>query len=103
MITRFLWNGMDRKLRLFVLLVLAIGIVLPLLNQLMPKTSALYVPSWVLQLGLLVEDDWQRLGIGSRLAARFFYPAGKTVRNLLLKMLGIGWIDNLGRHRPAAR
>ena len=40
---------------------------------------------------------------GSRLAARFFYPAGKTVRNLLLKMLGIGWIDNLGRHRPAAR
>jgi GNAT superfamily N-acetyltransferase len=25
-------------------------------------------PSWVLQLGLLVEDGWQRLGIGSRLA-----------------------------------
>ena len=43
------------------------------------------------------------LFFGSRLAARFFYPAGKTVRNLLLKMLGIGWIDNLGRHRPAAR
>ena len=27
MITRFLWNGMSRNLRLFVLLVLAIGIV----------------------------------------------------------------------------
>ena len=49
MITRFLWNGMDRKLRLFVLLVLAIGIVLPLLNQLLPKTSPFYVPAWVLQ------------------------------------------------------
>ena len=50
MITRFLWQGMDRNLRLFVLLVLAIGIVLPLLNQLMPPTSAFYVPAWVLQL-----------------------------------------------------
>ena len=44
MITRFLWNGMSRNLRLFVLLVLAIGIVLPLLNQLMPKGSPFYVP-----------------------------------------------------------
>ena len=36
MITRFLWQGMTRNLRLFVLLVLAIGIVMPLLNQLLP-------------------------------------------------------------------
>ena len=50
MITRFLWQGMGRNLRLFVLLVLAIGIVLPLLNLLMPPTSALYVPAWALQL-----------------------------------------------------
>ena len=40
MITRFLWHGMSRNLRLFVLLVLAIGIVLPLLNQLMPPGPA---------------------------------------------------------------
>jgi hypothetical protein len=26
-------------------------------------------PSWVLQLGLLVQDSWQRLGVGGRLAA----------------------------------
>src|SRR3981081_851718 len=50
MITRFLWQGMNRNLRLFVLVVLAIGIVVPLLNQLMPATSAFYVPAWVLQL-----------------------------------------------------
>ena len=50
MITRFLWQGMGRNLRLFVLLVLAIGIVLPLLNLLMPPASALYVPAWALQL-----------------------------------------------------
>ena len=32
MITRFLWQGMTRNLRLFVLLVLAVGIVVPLLE-----------------------------------------------------------------------
>ena len=50
MITRFLWQGMGRNLRLFVLLVLAIGIALPLLNQLLPPKSAFHVPAWVLQL-----------------------------------------------------
>ena len=50
MITRFLWQGMGPSLRVGVLFVLAIGIILPLLNQLMPATSAFYVPAWVLQL-----------------------------------------------------
>ena len=38
MITRFLWNGMDRKLRLFVLLVLAFGVTLPLLKTMVVVT-----------------------------------------------------------------
>jgi urea transport system permease protein len=50
MMTRFLWNGMSRNVRLLVLLVLAIGVALPLLNQLMPRTSALYMPSYILPL-----------------------------------------------------
>jgi urea transport system permease protein len=50
MITRFLWQGMGPSLRVGVLFVLAIGIILPLLNQLMPASSAFYVPAWVLQL-----------------------------------------------------
>ena len=36
------------------------------------------------------------LFFGTRLAARIFYPAGKAVRNLLLKVLGISYIRNLG-------
>jgi hypothetical protein len=40
MITRFLWQGMTRNLRLFVLLVLAVGILVPLSNQLLPPGSA---------------------------------------------------------------
>ena len=86
MITRFLWQGMDRKLRLFVLLVLAIGIVLPLLNQLMPATSALYVPAWALQLignylcfaslALAVDLVWGYCGILTLGHAAFFALGG---------------------------
>lgn len=36
------------------------------------------------------------LFFGTPLAARIFYPAGKAVRNVLLKILGIRYIDNLG-------
>jgi len=39
------------------------------------------------------------LFFGTRFAARIFYPAGKAVRNLLLKILGIRYIDNLGGAR----
>src|SRR4029077_8178460 len=86
MIMRFLWQGMDRKLRLFVLLVLAIGIILPLLNQLMPAGSALYVPAWVLQLigkylcfaslALAVARVWGFCGILTLGHAAFFALAG---------------------------
>lgn len=35
---------------------------------------------------------------GTRLGARVFYPLGKAFRNLLLKLLGIGYIGNLKPH-----
>lgn len=41
------------------------------------------------------------LFFGTRLAARIFYPAGKAVRNLLLKILGISYIGNLNGKRSA--
>jgi len=40
---------------------------------------------------------------GSRWGSRVFYPAGKACRNVVLKLLGIAYIDNLKRpaaHRP---
>jgi predicted DCC family thiol-disulfide oxidoreductase YuxK len=39
------------------------------------------------------------LFFGTPFAARVFYPAGKAVRNLLLRILGIRYIDNLGTGR----
>lgn len=43
------------------------------------------------------------LFFGTPLAARIFYPAGKAFRNVLLKVLGISYINNLGGKHSAAR
>jgi len=40
------------------------------------------------------------LFFSTRIVARLFYPAGKVVRNLTLKVLGIQPIDNLGIYKP---
>jgi urea transport system permease protein len=98
MITRFLWNGMSRNVRLFVALVLAIGIALPLLNQLMPRTSALYVPSYILQLigkylcyaslALAVDLVWGFCGILSLGHAAFFALGGYCMGMYLMRQIG---------------
>jgi urea transport system permease protein len=98
MITRFLWNGMSRDVRLFVALVLAIGIALPLLNQLMPRTSALYVPSYILQLigkylcyaslALAVDLVWGFCGILSLGHAAFFALGGYCMGMYLMRQIG---------------
>src|SRR6266700_849459 len=98
MITRFLWQGMGRNLRLFVLLVLAIGIVLPLLNQLMPATSAFYVPAWALQLigkylcfaslALAVDLVWGYCGILTLGHAAFFALGGYCMGMYLMRQIG---------------
>src|SRR5712671_2759986 len=98
MITRFLWQGMGRNLRLFVLLVLAVGIVLPLLNQLMPATSAFYVPAWALQLigkylcfaslALAVDLVWGYCGILTLGHAAFFALGGYCMGMYLMRQIG---------------
>ena len=98
MITRFLWNGMSRNLRLFVLLVLAIGLALPLLNQLMPRTSPFYVPAYVLQLvgkylcyaslALAVDLVWGFCGILSLGHAAFFALGGYCMGMYLMRQIG---------------
>lgn len=43
-----------------------------------------------------------RLVFSTRMGARLAYPVGKAARNVLLRALGIRWIDNLGQARSAA-
>jgi urea transport system permease protein len=98
MMTRFLWNGMSRNVRLLVLLVLAIGVALPLLNQLMPRTSALYMPSYILQLigkylcyaslALAVDLVWGFCGILSLGHAAFFALGGYCMGMYLMRQIG---------------
>ncbi|UYN93848.1 MAG: urea ABC transporter permease subunit UrtC [Enhydrobacter sp.] len=98
MITRFLIQGMDRKLQLFVLLVLAIGIVLPLLNQFVPPASPFHVPAWVLQLigkylcyaalALAVDLVWGYCGILTLGHAAFFALGGYCMGMYLMRQIG---------------
>ena len=98
MITRFLWQGMDRNLRLFVLLVLALGIALPVLNQFVPPGSALHVPSWVLQLigkylcyallAVAVDLVWGFCGILSLGHGAFFALGGYCMGMYLMRQIG---------------
>ena len=98
MITRFLWRGMDRNLRLFVLLVLALGIALPLLNQFVPPGSALHVPPWVLQLvgkylcyallAVAVDLIWGYCGILSLGHGAFFALGGYCMGMYLMRQIG---------------
>src|SRR5436190_695089 len=98
MITRFLWQGMSRNLRLFILLVLAIGILLPLSNQLLPPGNAFRVPAWVLQLigkylcyaslALAVDLVWGYCGILTLGHAAFFALGGYCMGMYLMRQVG---------------
>jgi urea transport system permease protein len=98
MITRFLWQGMGRNLRLFVLLVLAVGIVLPLFNLALPTTSPFYVQAYMLQLvgkylcyaslALAVDLVWGFCGILSLGHAAFFALGGYCMGMYLLRQIG---------------
>jgi urea transport system permease protein len=98
MITRFLWQGMDRNLRLCVLLVLAVGIALPLANLILAATNPAHVPSWVLQLfgkylcyallALSVDLIWGYCGILSLGHGAFFALGGYAMGMYLMRQIG---------------
>ncbi len=98
MITRFLWQGMDRNLRLCVLLVLAVGIALPLANLILSATNPAHVPSWVLQLfgkylcyallALAVDLVWGFCGILSLGHGAFFALGGYCMGMYLMRQIG---------------
>jgi len=89
---------MTRNLRLFILLVLAVGILLPLSNQLLPPGSAFRAPAWVLQLigkylcyaalALAVDLVWGFCGILSLGHAAFFALGGYCMGMYLMRQIG---------------
>ena len=96
--SRLFGADVDRKLVPFIGLVLLVGIVLPLLNQLMPPDSVLYVPAYVLQLigkylcyaslALAVDLVWGYCGILSLGHAAFFALGGYCMGMYLMRQIG---------------
>jgi predicted DCC family thiol-disulfide oxidoreductase YuxK len=69
------------------------------------KNAIYYGPDAVHMLSLLsTRSGWFNrvcyLFFGTQWGARVFYPVGKAFRNLVLKLLGISYIENL-KARPA--
>ena len=98
MITRFLIQGLDRRLQLFILLVLAVGILVPLSNLLLPPGSPLRAPTWLVQLigkyfcyaalALAVDLVWGYCGILSLGHAAFFALGGYCMGMYLMRQIG---------------
>jgi urea transport system permease protein len=98
MITRFLWQGLDRNLRWFIALVLVVGIVPVLLNLFVPADGSLYVPARVLQLvgkylcyaalALAVDLVWGYCGILSLGHGAFFALGGYCMGMYLMRQIG---------------
>jgi urea transport system permease protein len=98
MITRFLWHGLDRYVRVMVAVVLIVGLAMPLLNLLMPPSSPLYVSAYTLQLfgkylcyaslALAVDLVWGFCGILSLGHAAFFALGGYCMGMYLLRQIG---------------
>src|SRR5258708_13951387 len=104
MITCFLLEGTNSNLRPFILLVRAIGILLPLSNQLLPVGSALRVPAWVMQLvgkylcyaslALAVDLVWGYCGILTLGHAAFFALGGYCMGRYLMRQIGTRCVDS---------
>ena len=98
MIASFLAGGLDRRLRICLAVVLAIGILLPLSNQLLPPSSAFHVPTWVLQLigkylcyallAVAVDLVWGYCGILSLGHGAFFALGGYAMGMYLMRQIG---------------
>lgn len=73
------------------------GMVLKLAGQLYYGPDAIHMLSLLGTPSGLFNRLNYRL-FGTRLGARLLYPLGKAFRNLLLKLLGIGYIGNLKPH-----
>jgi len=97
MITRFLWQGMDRNLRLVILLVLAIGILVPVLNLFVSPSSPFHLSSYFVALfgkyfcyallALAIDLIWGYCGILSLGHGAFFALGGYAMGMYLMRQI----------------
>jgi len=98
MTPHFLTRTLDRSATIFILIVAAIGIVLPLLNLLLPANSPLQVPTYLISLfgkyvcyailALSIDLIWGYCGILSLGHGAFFALGGYAMGMYLMRQIG---------------
>jgi urea transport system permease protein len=98
MITAFILRALDKRTSIVLILILAVGILLPLLNLATAPTSALHVPTYVLALigkyltyallALSVDLVWGFCGILSLGHGAFFALGGYAMGMYLMRQIG---------------
>jgi urea transport system permease protein len=98
MITSFLLRSLDRKILIAIGMLLALAIVVPALNLLMPETSALHIPTYMValfgkyltyaMLALALDLVWGFCGILSLGHGAFFALGGYAMGMYLMRQIG---------------
>ena len=98
MTPHFLTRTLDRSATIFILVVAAVGIVLPLLNLLLPQNSPLQVPTYLISLfgkyvcyailALSIDLIWGYCGILSLGHGAFFALGGYAMGMYLMRQIG---------------
>jgi urea transport system permease protein len=95
---KFFAGGFSRRIQITVLVLLAIGIVVPLLNLLVPQSSAFHVPTYLVALvgkylcyallALALDLVWGYCGILSLGHGAFFALGGYAMGMYLMRQIG---------------
>jgi len=98
MTSHFLTRSLDRSATVFLTIVAAVGVLLPLLNLLLPDTSILHVPTYLMTLfgkyvcyavlALSIDLIWGYCGILSLGHGAFFALGGYAMGMYLMRQIG---------------
>ncbi|PST22701.1 urea ABC transporter permease subunit UrtC, partial [Rhizobium sp. JAB6] len=98
MITAFLLRSLDRRISIAIAILLAVAVLVPLSNLLLPETSALHVPTYLMSLfgkyltyallALALDLVWGYCGILSLGHGAFFALGGYAMGMYLMRQIG---------------
>lgn len=98
MITAFLLRSLDRRISIAIAILLVVSILVPLSNLLLPETSALHVPTYLMSLfgkyltyallALALDLVWGYCGILSLGHGAFFALGGYAMGMYLMRQIG---------------
>ncbi|GES51543.1 amino acid/amide ABC transporter membrane protein 2 (HAAT family) [Rhizobium sp. ERR 922] len=98
MITTFLLRSLDRRISIAIAILLAVAVLVPLSNLLLPETSALHVPTYLMSLfgkyltyallALALDLVWGYCGILSLGHGAFFALGGYAMGMYLMRQIG---------------